>query len=87
VNPKRSESSYQNSGTFETDIKREFCSEKCPALNIRRGKVELEGFETWQGHILEPMNETVTYKYIGILQSRQFQHTKNKKQVTPAMTS
>ena len=33
------------------------------------------------------MNEIDTYKYIGILQSRQLQHTKNKKQVTPVMTN
>ena len=65
----------------------EFGSYKYPVLNIRRGKVELEGFETWQGDIIEPMNEADTYKYIGILQSRQFQHTKIKKQVTPSMTS
>ena len=78
MNPKETESTYQNSGTFETDLKMEFGSEKCPTLNIRRGKVELEGFETWQGNIIEPMNEIDTYKYIGILQSRQFQHTKNK---------
>jgi hypothetical protein len=87
VNPKETKSTYQNCGTFETDIKMEFGTDKCPTLNIRRGKIELEGFETWQGYIIEPINETNTYKYIGILQSRQFQHTKNKKQVTPAMSS
>lgn len=87
MNPKKTEPTYQNSGTCETDIKIEFGSDKCPKLNTRRGKVELEEFETWQGDIIEPMNETDTYKYIGILQSRQLQHTKNKKQITPAMTS
>lgn len=80
MNPKKTESTYQNSGTFETDIKMEFGSDKCPTLNTRPGKAELEGFETWQGDIIEPMHETDAYKYIGILQSKQFQRTKNKKQ-------
>lgn len=89
MNPKKTESTYLNSGTLETDIKMEFGSDKCPTLNIRRGKLELEGFETWQGDIIGPVNETDTrtYKYIGKLQSRQFQHTKYNKQVTPATTS
>ena len=47
MNPKKTESTYQNSGNFETDIKVEVGSDKCQTLNIRRGKVELEGFETW----------------------------------------
>jgi len=65
----------------------EFGLDKCRTLNFRCGKVELDGFETWQGYITEPMNETDTSLYIGILQSRKFQHIKHKKQVTPAMTS
>jgi hypothetical protein len=86
VNPKKTESPYQNRGTFETDIKMEFHSDKCLTLNIRCRKVALEGLKTRQENIIEPMNETGTYKYTGIPQSRQFQHTKNKKQVTPAIT-
>jgi len=65
----------------------EFGFDKCRTLNFRCGKVELYGFETWQGDIIEPTNETDASVYIGILQSRPFQHIKHKKQVTPAMTS
>jgi len=46
---------------------------------VRRGKVEREGFETL-GYII--VNETDTYKYAGILQSRKIYHTEIKKQLT-----
>jgi hypothetical protein len=72
---------------FTTDIKMEFGLDKCQTLNIRCGKVELEGFETRQCDIIEPMNETDTYKYPGILKCKQIQHTKIKKQLTTALTS
>jgi hypothetical protein len=38
----------------------EFDRDKCRTLNIRRGKVELEGFKTGQGDVIEPMNEIDT---------------------------
>jgi len=41
----------------------EFGLDKCRTRNIRRDKVELECFET-QVEILEPMDDTGTYKYI-----------------------
>lgn len=50
-----------------------------------RGKADPEAVETRQGDIIEPMKETDTYKYLGILQSRQIQHI--KKQLTTALTS
>jgi hypothetical protein len=35
-----------------------------------------------QGDIIVPKDETDRYKYLGILKSRQFEHTKLKKQLT-----
>jgi len=59
-----------------------FGLDKCRTLNIRHGKVEPEGFETWQGNII---NETNNYKYPAILQPGQIQHTKDEKQLTTAL--
>ena len=57
--------------------------DKCRKLNIRHGKAELEGFEIWQGNII---NENDNYKYPAILESGQIQHTTNENQLTIALT-
>ena len=51
-------------------------------VSIRCGKVELKGFKHDK-----KIYETDTYKHLGILQSRQIQHTKIKKQLTTALTT
>jgi hypothetical protein len=62
----------------KTNIGIKFGLDKCQTLNIRHVKVVLEGFET-EGEIIEPNDETDTYKYLDIIKSRQSKHTKIKK--------
>jgi hypothetical protein len=47
---KAAESADQNTGTSLNRHKMVFGVDKCRALSIRRGKVELEGFERRQGN-------------------------------------
>lgn len=63
---------------FSKDIHMEFGLDKCKVLNIKKGNIELKGFETEDGESIEPMDETDTYKYLGILQSKRIQHTQVK---------
>jgi hypothetical protein len=65
----------------------QFGLEKHWVCNIRLGKVELEGFKTQQGDVIEAVKKVSTYKYLGVLQSRQIQCTKIKMQLTTALTS
>jgi hypothetical protein len=48
-------------------MKMEFGQDKSWTLNIRHGKVGLQGFKTRHSDILEPMNETDSCKHLGIL--------------------
>jgi len=48
--------------------------------------VELEGFDSRQECIIEQMTEIDTYNYLGVLQCRQTQDSKIKKQLTTALT-
>jgi hypothetical protein len=68
---------------FTKDIQMEIGLDKC----LMRGNVEPDGVETRQGDMIEPMKEIDTYKYLGILHSRQIQYIKIKKQLTTPMTS
>jgi hypothetical protein len=67
---------------FTTNTGIKFGVDKCQTLNIKRVEVVL-GFET-EGEVREPMDETGTHKYHGIIQSRQSEHTMIKKKLTTA---
>lgn len=49
--------------------------------------MEKEGFKTRQREITEPVNQTDTNKHLGILQSRQTEHTNINKELTTALIS
>lgn len=68
--------------TFTKDIKMQFGMDKCRTLTVKKGSVELQPYESTHGHNIEPMNETETYKYLGLLQSKRTEHTEIKKQLT-----
>jgi hypothetical protein len=51
---------------------------KVEHLILKRVKVELEGFEK-QRDVTEPMNETDTFIYLGLIQTKQIQHTEIKR--------
>lgn len=70
-NPRQLNQLIKIAELFTTNIRIKFGLDKCQTLNIRRGKAVLEGFET--GEIIKPMDKTDTYKYLGILQSRQIE--------------
>ena len=65
-----------------------FGLDKCQTLNIRRGKVEIEGDQDKVIYIYktEPTNETDTYRQLDTPQSTEILHTKVVKQSTTAGT-
>jgi hypothetical protein len=78
--PKTTEST-DHSGAFDKQhLKRSWS-------NNEHGQVEKEGFKIRQREITEPVNQTDTNKHLGILQSRQTEHTNINKELTTALIS
>lgn len=65
------------------DIHMEFGIEKCKSLHIERGKwTEPEEKVELNGEVLDAMQSTETYKYLGFQQNTRINHTRTKKELT-----
>jgi len=66
--------------TFSRDIKMSFGIEKCKALSIAKGKLEMISFTTEKDDTMEAMNEDDIYNYLGHMQTKKNEaHTNETK--------
>lgn len=67
---------------FSKDIGMEFGISKCKTLCINRGKIEKIDYKTDNDKIITHLNETETYKYLGIQQAKRIDHKQIKQTLT-----
>lgn len=67
---------------FSSDVGMKFGLDKCRVINLNRGKFETKGVQLDSGGLIESMNESDVYKYLGYEQARKINHTKIKETLT-----
>ncbi|KAI5720807.1 hypothetical protein M8J77_011910 [Diaphorina citri] len=67
---------------FSVDIKMKFGLDKCRVINLNKGKYDIRGVQLEDEGIIEAMNETEYYKYLGYEQARNLNHTRIKESLT-----
>ncbi|KAI5731448.1 hypothetical protein M8J77_010139 [Diaphorina citri] len=67
---------------FSNDIGMKFGLDKCKVINIKKGKYETSAVQLESGGIIEAMDETDVYKYLGYAQARNIRHREIKDALT-----
>ena len=64
---------------FTKSIGMKFGLDKCKVLNVVRGKIKMSGnIKLEEGSIIDEMESTGVYKYLGIIESNNIKHTEMK---------
>ena len=79
---RNSESLVATVNIFSANIDMKFCISKCAHLSLKKGKHNVsEGINLPSGDLIKSLEDTNSYKYLGILEGRDMFHTEMKEKI------